>query len=752
MSIKLKLFISFLLFAIIPMFIVALLSYYNAKNTLMTTHIGHLESIADLKVEKLEDFFKNMSEDARVAMDYWNIRSNLNIVSKYADDPNATGYLTARKRLDRQLVTFQKEKDYVDVMLVNLEGKVVYASNSEHLKVNLGKPLADPGGLAFEKGKDGVYFSDVFINPLDEDRFGMLVTAPVHDFNNNLIGVLALEIDMSPIYSFIEDTTGMGKTGETLVGIKKGDTALFLNPLRHNMEAALTKSADIGGTEAYPMQEAVRGRDGAGIQVDYRGEQVIAAWRHVPSLNWGLVAKIDTSEAFATIRTLRHLITVVGVILVVLVIVTTYYLVRSILNPLFALQKGIQTISGGNFDYKVATEAHDEIGQISKAFDAMTTNLKNITASRDDLNREIEARMKVETELRKLTVAIEQSPAVTVITDRNGSIEYVNPMFTEVTGYRAEEAIGNNPRILKSGTHPVEFYEELWKTITAGRVWQGDFLNKKKDGGLYWETATIRPIFDVNGEIEHYLAIKVDITDRKKAESRLNELLDELKRSNQALEQFAYIASHDLQEPLRMVTSYMQLLERRYKGKLDEDADTFIGFAVDGAKRMKVLINDLLAFSQVGSHGNPFVPTDFTEVINEVLSNLSVTIEESGATVTHDPMPVIEADKMQIAQLLQNLVGNAIKFSKAGPPKVHIGVKRDGGMWQFSVSDNGIGIAPEYYERIFQIFQRLHSKDKYSGTGIGLAVSKRIVERHKGRIWVESAQGKGTTFYFTIPA
>ena len=227
---------------------------------------------------------------------------------------------------------------------------------------------------------------------------------------------------------------------------------------------------------------------------------------------------------------------------------------------------------------------------------------------------------------------------------------------------------------------------------------------------------------------------------------------EELARSNKELEQFAYVASHDLQEPLRMVTSYVQLLARRYKGKLDSDADDFIGFAVDGAVRMWKLINDLLTYSRVGIRGKESESTDSETVLNQSFNDLKVAIEENGAVVTHDPLPTVMVDRSQLGQLFQNLVGNAIKFRGNEPPRVAISASRNGNGWTFSVRDNGVGIAPEYSERIFIIFQRLHSRQKYAGTGIGLAICKKIVERHGGRIWVESEVGKGATFYFTLPA
>jgi signal transduction histidine kinase len=240
-------------------------------------------------------------------------------------------------------------------------------------------------------------------------------------------------------------------------------------------------------------------------------------------------------------------------------------------------------------------------------------------------------------------------------------------------------------------------------------------------------------------------------SERKRAEEALKEKTEELARSNRDLEQFAYVASHDLQEPLRMVTSYVQLLARRYKGKLDSDADEFIGFAQDGATRMWDLINDLLTYSRVGMRGKQLEPTDCATVLHQTLDNLKVAIEENRALVTHDALPTVMANRPQLIQLFQNLIENAIKFHGAEPPRVHVSASRNGNGWIFSVRDNGIGIAPEYAKRIFIIFQRLHSRKKYAGTGIGLALCQKIVEQRGGRIWVESQVGEGATFYFTLP-
>jgi signal transduction histidine kinase len=242
-----------------------------------------------------------------------------------------------------------------------------------------------------------------------------------------------------------------------------------------------------------------------------------------------------------------------------------------------------------------------------------------------------------------------------------------------------------------------------------------------------------------------------DIAGRKRAEQELTSKAEELARSNAELELFAYVASHDLQEPLRMVASYTQLLARRYKGKLGAEADEFIGFAVDGATRMQQLIQDLLSYSRVTTRGKALNLTQSETACNCALENLQESIKESKTHVSVGPLPGIIADATQLTQLFQNLIGNAIKYRNERRPEISISARPNGSEWTFSIQDNGIGIEPQYFERIFQMFQRLHTRKEYSGTGIGLAVCRKIVERHGGRIWVESQPGQGSTFLFTIP-
>jgi PAS domain S-box-containing protein len=336
--------------------------------------------------------------------------------------------------------------------------------------------------------------------------------------------------------------------------------------------------------------------------------------------------------------------------------------------------------------------------------------------------------------------------------DLKGHFTRVNKSLCAIFGYPEQELIGKS---VKEISHPEDrdLTDAQRAGLYAGAVESARMEKRyvRKNGSVVWVELAIALVRGAEGEPSYEIAIFDDVTERKHAETALHEAHEELKRSNAELEQFAYVASHDLQEPLRMVSSYTQLLVRRYGDKLDADAKEFMGYIVDGASRMKQLIEDLLAYSRVGTRGKDFKAVPAEPALKRALGNLRTAIEQAGAAVTFDPLPTIEADEGQLAQLFQNLIGNALKFRSASVPRVHVACLEKPAEWEFGVSDNGIGIEPQYFERIFMVFQRLHNHTEYPGTGIGLAICKKVVERHGGRIWVESRPGEGTSFRFTLP-
>lgn len=344
-------------------------------------------------------------------------------------------------------------------------------------------------------------------------------------------------------------------------------------------------------------------------------------------------------------------------------------------------------------------------------------------------------------------ILFHRSPIGTYII-QNGHFRLVNHQLAYILGYEEDELIGRPSLGFVLAEDRDTVRENAVRMLKAGCSLGYEFRIVTKQAKIKWVMETVAPV--------HYqrkratLGSLVDVTERKQVEERLNQITAEMQRSNTELEQFAYVISHDLQEPLRMVSSYTQLLAKRYSNKLDSDADEFIAYAVDGAKRMQTLLHDLLDYSRVGTRGKPFTLVNCEHVVEQAMANLKIAIEESEAAVSYDVLPTVMGDEGQLVQLFQNLIGNAIKFRREEPPKVHIWARRRNSVVTFSVNDNGIGINPQHSQSIFEIFRRLHTREEYPGTGMGLAICKKIVERHGGHISVQSQPGQGSTFDFSV--
>ncbi|MFZ0035473.1 MAG: PAS domain-containing protein [Sedimentisphaerales bacterium] len=881
MSIRYKLIIMFLAIALVPTLFVGAITFKNYKNSIEANHFSQLRNLAAFKAERIETYFAGLKADIEIAQGFYNIKKNLPVLTRLAHDPNNPEFLAAQKTLDEQLQQMQSVTDMSDIMLVNPEGRVVYANRPGHYSKDMSKGY-DAEQKAFSEGKDRICLSDVYFDKEEDNRLEILLTAPASDFNGAFIGVIAFEVDMTPVHKLIQDATGLGKTGEVLVGKKSGNEIVYLNPLRHEPNTVM-KRINIGEEAGGPIQEAVQGRSGAGQLIDYQGKKVIAAWRYIPSLDWGMVAKIDVKEAFADVTNLRHLIIIILVIIIALSSVMAFSIAQSISEPIKRLSKGAEIIGGGNLDYKIGTNLKDEIGQLSRSFDKMTHDLKTTTASRDELSIEVRERKQAEAALReseiKYRTVADNTYDWEFWLDPEGRFIYCSPSCKRITGHKPEEFLAN-PSLRISLVHPDD-RPQLEKHLREVEHKQEGFAEAewryiRPDGTCCWVAHICQPVYDKSGQflgirgsnhditerkeaeevlrksredlnraqavahtgswrldiqrdeltwseeayhifgiptgtpmtyesflacvhhedrkyvnqkwrealrgkgydIEHRIVVDgqtkwvrekaelesdkdgtllggfgtaTDITEQKELEDQVKQRTEELARSNRDLEQFAYVASHDLQEPLRAVAGFVGLLRMQLRDSLDAKKLEYMNFATDGVARMQSLINGLLEYSRVGTRDKKPEMTDSKAALGRAIAHLGGGVREFGAKITFDDLPKVCVDAVQLTQLFQNLVGNALKFCNNETPQVHISATRADGVWRFAVTDNGIGIEPQYAERIFQIFQRLHSRDKYPGTGIGLAICKKIVERHGGKIWVESKPGSGSTFYFTIP-
>lgn len=360
----------------------------------------------------------------------------------------------------------------------------------------------------------------------------------------------------------------------------------------------------------------------------------------------------------------------------------------------------------------------------------------------------------LESTIRELT-SIKQAldfAAIVAITDRAGTITHVNDKFCQISKYSREELLGQNHRIIKSGYHPHEFYVDLWETISSGQVWEGEICNRAKDGSLYWVNTCIVPFLDEENRPYQYVSIRYEITQRKEAEEQLVSYSKRLEQSNRELEHFASIAAHDLQEPLRKIRSFSDRLSTRYAEVLGEGRD-YLERMQNAAERMQNLIDDLLTYSRVRTQSKPFVKVDLNQVLHDVLSDLEIAIEQSGAKIdVQESLGIVQGDGSQMHQLFQNLLSNAIKFrSKDRTCQISVSSEVLGDERVISIKDNGIGFDEKYLDRIFNIFQRLHQRGEYPGTGVGLAVCRRIVDRHNGKLTAQSRLGEGSVFLLTLP-
>ncbi len=480
MSIRDELILILLVFAAAPMITIGFLGFTHARGSLEEARIAGLESTADLKVEKIEAFFQHLTRDIDSARRLDSVQENLPILANVAGDPLNPAYGKAKEEPDGDLVVIQRTSGLADVLLADVDGRVVYSSNEAHPSAHVGGPLPGPDGKAFEEGKGGVYLGEIFPSQVFPNQFAMVISAPVHGHDGSFVGVIAFQLDMDPLYDFVQETTGLGETGETLIARETEGGALFLNPLRHDPGAALTRQALFGEAQAIPIQEALQGRDGSGQSIDYRGEKVLAVWRHIPSLDWGMVAKIDASEAFESVTNLRDLGLIVGGAILLASVFVAAAVSRTVVRPIRSLEEGARIVGSGNLDHRVGTTTKDEIGRLSRAFDEMTSDLKSVTASRDELDREVRNRLRAEEEREALIAELEGKNAELEQFTYTVSHDLKSPLIT-ITGFLgllaqdadagdAERMRADMDRIADAAGHMKELLDELLELSRVGLI------------------------------------------------------------------------------------------------------------------------------------------------------------------------------------------------------------------------------------------------------------------------------------------
>ena len=715
MKLTSRLALVFIVYAVLLLLGVGVLAYDSGRDSLRSATVSELQATALEKEAALTRWVEDKRVDiAALASNPTTLEAAATLLRVSPDSPEGRA---ARDTLVANVRPRVDNGEFLDVNMLHPETGRVLASTdpAEEGKFRENRPY-------FLNGQTGPYIQDLYYS-LSIRSIAMTASAPLRAADGQLLGVLSAHLNLEEMNDIFKRRTGLHQTDDSYL---VNTASLFVTQPRFILDSAVLQR----GVHTEDIRRCLQQQNGVVETRDYRDTPVIAVYRWLPERDLCLVAKLDQIEAYGPARAFGGTIALTSTVALLAAAMLAIGLSRTVTEPILALRAGAARFGQGNLDMRLPETSGDELGDLAREFNKMAEALAE---QQTHLRRRAEQFFNITLDLL-CTVSLD------------GHLIDLNPAWEHTLGY-ARHSLNGLP--LTELVHPddVSSTNAALQRVTHGLAsvrFEARF--RHQDGGYHWLAWAVV----ISPQDELLYGAARDVTQRRQAEEQLRQQADELERSNRELEQFAYVASHDLQEPLRIVSSYVQLLARRYRGKLDQDADEFINYAVEGANRMKTLINDLLAYSRVGTRGKELVPVEMEEVLERVSRNLKLALQESNATLTHDPLPVVLADSSQMIQLLQNLIGNAIKFRDTKPPRVHLGVRRQEEHWLFFVRDNGIGIDPQYSERIFVIFQRLHNRQEYPGTGIGLAICRKIVERHGGQIWVESAPGDGATFYFTL--
>lgn len=743
-----RIIILFLLSSVLPLLGISGFSYITGRESLKEAAINRLSTINSLKSSEFRNLIENNQKQLRILSQ--DPRMNL-LVSRLLVS-SSTDKISFNKTGDEIV------QDYLQPLINENAGFIAFslidAQSGEILLSTIPGIIGENRGDYdfFIQGLKDVYIQRSIQIMNNEERV-LFISAPVINDEGQVIAVLSGRTNLIDLMNIISINSGNSQSEETYLVDEANTLILKTEPFNSQslMESIST----------YGVSDCLDGNSGNGLYRNYEDVPVVGVYEWLADWQICIVTEESQSEAFLAIEQLSSTILVASVFSLAVSVIAGLSLARSINQPIKKLIIGADQIGNEELGYHIELKGSQEMMHLAAAFNQMSDNLlladeknKQLLIELKSWSKELEKRVDDRTLELEINNAFTESiinsmPGIFYMINKNGDFIRWNKNLEEVTGYIYEEISRLRPIDIFPQQDREMIEESIQDTFEIGEAILDTHI-MAKDGKV-----TPYYITGLRTELDgQYYAIRtgIDMTELKQAEAALLEINKELARSNEELERFAYISSHDLQEPLRMVTSYLQLLERRYKSSLDDDAREFIDFAVDGATRMKQLINDLLSLSRVGTRGQELVPVSSQDALDYTLRDYVLLISETGASITYDQLPMVMADISQLKQVFHNLIGNAIKFCRDKNPDISISAKRVNHFWEFCISDNGIGIDQQFFDRIFIIFQRLHNSEEYKGTGIGLALCKKIIERHGGTIWVESAIGEGSKFYFTLPA
>lgn len=709
--------------------------------------------------------------------------------SRGYDIPGKSSLQTWKRRMRRIFIEFSKTRPlYFQIRYIGIADKgkelVRVDSSNGHSRVTPEDKLQSKSDRGYYKAILKLRAGEVYLSPINLNReWGEIQVphirtlragTPIYSSDGKLFGMVVINLNMGIVLNEVKDSS-LNYVSTYLVN-SDGDFLVNPNP-------RLTFGFDLGqrhrwqdefpGINLYKISSVNREYSQDNIRSMFGGVDVMARRieliKNDPGKYITLVYVIPKSKIEERIIGASKNALAVVLVIAIMIAIIVRFLMGRMFAPMNKITYAAHEIGGGDYNVELPNSKYGEIATLTRAFGTMLEGIREREEQAAELNARLNASKK------QANLIIDAAPEAIIVVNQSGDIARLNDSALKLFGYSRQELIGKPVEVLvpaRFRTEHVNYRDGFIGNPSRRMMGEGrDLYAMCKDGTELPVEVGISPI-NIDDEIL-VIAVLSDITQRKHAqrilqninselEQRVEERTRQLAVSNKELEQFAYVASHDLQEPLRMVASYLQLIERRYKKNLDDDAIEFIGYAVDGANRMKNMINGLLEYSRVQTRTRDFEVIDMELILNNVMQDLQVQIEERKALITHDKLPCVMGDASQIQRLLQNLIANAMKYCEREAPRIHVSVESleqtslelpEGTPkcgWIFSVSDNGIGIDNQYLDRVFQLFQRLHTRQEYPGTGLGLSLCKRIIERHGGNIWVRSMLDRGSTFYFVM--
>lgn len=708
--------LAFILFAAALLTGVGLLAYNSGRDSLRAATISELQSTALEKESALASWVEDKETDI-VTLTHNPLLIEAS-VALMTTPPGTAAYDQSRSAFLENVQPYLTSGKFLEVSLLDAQtGEVITSTDpSEEGKFREDREY-------FLEGKNQPFVQNPYYS-ISLQTIVMSAAAPLSNPDDGkLLGVLAARLDLEDMNEIILRRTGLHETDDSyLVNL----SSLFVTQPRFISDSAVL----LRGNSTEHVRRCLQKQSGVIDSVDYRDILTIVVYHWLPDRDLCLIVKRDETEAYAPARAFGVTILLISTAALLVAAVIANVLAHGLTRPIQELQMGAARFARGELDTKLNETSGDELGQLAAEFNKMAAAL---TEQQTHMRRRAEQFFNLTLDLLCTLYP-------------SGQLVDINPAWETTLGYDRSELQG---QLLETLIHPDDLYmtrkalQQVTKELKAQHF---ESRCRHKDGHYLWLAFSVT----VSTQDKLLYVAGRDVTERHLTEAALRQQTEELERSNRELEQFGYVASHDLQEPLRLVSNYVQLLSRRYQGKLDEQANEYIGYAVEETNRMKVLMSDLLAYSRIGTQPKEFTPVDMEHVLENTLQGLQLSIQAANGIVTYDPLPAVLGSSAELGLLLHNLIDNALKFCNAGPPRIHLGVNPLNDRWLFFVRDNGIGIDPLHTERIFAIFQRLHSQEEYAGTGIGLAICRKIVERHGGRIWVDSEPGNGSTFYFTL--